>query len=967
MGCETKLTECAQAGIRKVWYKWGFFVGRKPKTVIVSSMAVVLLCCLRLILIPVVGDLPSEERQEYLFTPQDSRGFEDMLAYDETWGAGSSGTQIYITTKTEGGNVLTSAVLTEIGRFADLINKVAATSYGDEVFDKAYTREDLCYPASARPYCPYINDPLELFVTADGNYNFDFTDEEIASIVQSGVGIDDTLFPPGRSLATDMMYGGRTYDADGTLVKAEAVRLNYYLQEGSEEVENLITAWEEELNYLVGPEWTVDPPSTTGSATNGSVTWSSDTVVCYPETSGAIGRELSNNIGGDIPIFIGGIWTLIAYTVFVLVSPKNPVSSRGMLLIAGLTSTGMAIACSFGLASLFVENNVVVNVLPFVILGIGVDDMFVLAHALSEVSVDLPVAERIAEAMGHAGASITVTSLTDIIAFGLGATTVLPGLGAFCVFAVFGVLGDFLLQVSFFAGFMALDARREKSGSHDCFPCNPCKASLPGCCKRYYTLQQLNQMYYVPFLRKPVVKALLLSTIVGFCGFMGWAASNLQQDFSQEWFVNTDAQLTQSFEVRDEYFTTTGGPQLSISTPPSTSFDYTSIASQQQLLELATAVDGNEYIVADSYEGWYELLRAYLHECVPVNATAAAYTAMPDYCSAGTDDAKFMVTADGTTVAGVGETLADCYIPPAYLYEYLAEYVQTDDYGNTMTDDFVWVSDACGWEAVKADGPCSTAEAAEGLTATRMSAFFVALPTSSDAVDAMFSIRADVDAVGAGDTYAYTSAFVFFEQFAVIVVEAFTNLGLSALACFFLVLLTVSSIRAALMVLLCVVMVDVDILGLMWLWGLTIDSVTLINLVLAIGLVVDYSAHVAHAFVIAKGTKQERADEAIGNMGSAVFHGAMSTFAAVVILSASTSYIYRVFFVQFFGICMFGMLHGLVFLPVLLSLVGPPEINVDGSGESSTKGKITAAESSSGDVASAATPSTEAAVNMQMA
>ena len=41
--------------------------------------------------------------------------------------------------------------------------------------------------------------------------------------------------------------------------------------------------------------------------------------------------------------------------------------------------------------------------------------------------------------------------------------------------------------------------------------------------------------------------------------------------------------------------------------------------------------------------------------------------------------------------------------------------------------------------------------------------------------------------------------------------------------------------------------------------------------------------------------------------------------------------IFQVFFAQFFGICVFGMAHGLLFLPVLLSLVGPAEINVEDS------------------------------------
>ena len=59
-------------------------------------------------------------------------------------------------------------------------------------------------------------------------------------------------------------------------------------------------------------------------------------------------------------------------------------------------------------------------------------------------------------------------------------------------------------------------------------------------------------------------------------------------------------------------------------------------------------------------------------------------------------------------------------------------------------------------------------------------------------------------------------------------------------------------------------------------------QVSIINLVLAVGLAVDYSAHVAHAFMITPGTRQQRVDVAIEEMGTAVIHGAFSTFLAVV-------------------------------------------------------------------------------------
>ena len=59
--------------------------------------------------------------------------------------------------------------------------------------------------------------------------------------------------------------------------------------------------------------------------------------------------------------------------------------------------------------------------------GIGVDDMFVIVESykrLTPKQQELPVEERIALTLRHAGVSITVTSITDIVAFGIGASTV---------------------------------------------------------------------------------------------------------------------------------------------------------------------------------------------------------------------------------------------------------------------------------------------------------------------------------------------------------------------------------------------------------------------------------------------------------------------------------------------------------------------------------------------------------------
>ena len=112
-------------------------------------------------------------------------------------------------------------------------------------------------------------------------------------------------------------------------------------------------------------------------------------------------------------------------------------------------------------------------------------------------------------------------------------------------------------------------------------------------------------------------------------------------------------------------------------------------------------------------------------------------------------------------------------------------------------------------------------------------------------------------------------------------------------------------------------------------WGLTIDVVTSIQLIIAIGLTVDYSAHIAHAFLSSrKGGRKERAQDALVKIGPAVFHGGFSTFLAFVALAGSNSYVFLSFFKVLFLVVIFGLYHGLAFLPVLLSLVGPKPYGV---------------------------------------
>lgn len=67
-------------------------------------------------------------------------------------------------------------------------------------------------------------------------------------------------------------------------------------------------------------------------------------------------------------------------------------------------------------------------------------------------------------------------------------------------------------------------------------------------------------------------------------------------------------------------------------------------------------------------------------------------------------------------------------------------------------------------------------------------------------------------------------------------------------------------------------------------------------MVLAVGLCVDFAAHVGHIFLTFDGSRQERAIKTVKYIGTATFNGAFSTFLAVSLLGISDAYIFQTFF-----------------------------------------------------------------------
>jgi len=87
---------------------------------------------------------------------------------------------------------------------------------------------------------------------------------------------------------------------------------------------------------------------------------------------------------------------------------------------------------------------------------------------------------------------------------------------------------------------------------------------------------------------------------------------------------------------------------------------------------------------------------------------------------------------------------------------------------------------------------------------------------------------------------------------------------------------------------------------------------------------------------------------ALTTIGPAVFNGGFTTFLAVVLLGASQSQVFITFFKVFFLTVTFGQFHGLVLLPVLLTIFGPLHTDPSSISNSSVMGSTVSPASSSG-------------------
>ncbi|OAE25593.1 hypothetical protein AXG93_2982s1140 [Marchantia polymorpha subsp. ruderalis] len=582
----------------------------------------------------------------------------------------------------------------------------------------------------------------------------------------------------------------------------------------------------------------------------------------------SIKAELERESTADVGTIAVSYLVMFVYISFILGDWVSPwyVTSKTMLGLAGVGIVALCVLGSIGLFSYFHVKStlIIVEVIPFLVLAVGVDNMCILVHAVKrQANKDESVETRVGRALAEVGPSITLASLSEVLAFTVGIFTPMPACRVFSMFAAVAVLLDYLLQVTAFVALLTYDLKRAESGRVDCFPCiavtaesNDVQAHEPGVLVKYM------KDVHAPVLNLPAVKALVVALFTGLF-----------------------------------------------------------LASIVLVPNLVPGLDQRVALPRDSY---LQVSRAAL---VP----DTSFIARP--AASWLDDFLVWMSPDAF---GCCRTFPDAsYCPPDDQCFLRADLLEGRPTTEQFREKLPWFLEALPSAdcAKGGHGAYSTSLDLNGyedgvIKASEFRSYHTPLNKQTDYVDALRAAKDFTNRMSKSlgiEIFPYSVFYMFFEQYLDIWKTTGISLLLALAAVFFVNVFITTSVWTSCIVILTIAMIVIDLMGVMALWNIQLNAVSVVNLVMSIGIAVEFCVHITHSFAVSSGTRSERASKSLSTMGASVFSGiTLTKFAGVLVLYFAKSEIFEVYYFRMYlALVILGALHGLIFLPVLLSLCGP--------------------------------------------
>ena len=422
-------------GLELLFQKLAEKVGNWPKVTIAISFLIAA------VLTTGMHKYKMEKRSDRLFIPKESRSISDLDKAAAYFPMKFRAEEIVLTYSNQS-NVLTSTLFKKLLELDRAVANLPNT-------------KDLCvqYKINLTSRCSTLN-VLELF-----NYSASKM-RNVGSFMQS-VYKNETVFMTNGKLAKlnfPEMFGRINLNSNGDFVSAKSVRIVYFMKyHTTDSIYDEVMKWEDSyIKYLKNQQGILEKQG----------------IKLYFYAYRSLDDSISESALNDMQLIIVAFVLMVLFCVLMNVRFRKPVNGHVLLTMAGILTVFLGIGASFGLVMYTNTPFIgIVAVLPFMVLGVGIDDMFILVDTLDQRQPHLQGTVRLVATLSSAGSSILMTTLTDLIAFAISTVTDFRGIEYFCLYSALAITFVFILMVTFFLAFMKLDINRVENWKNDVIPC----------------------------------------------------------------------------------------------------------------------------------------------------------------------------------------------------------------------------------------------------------------------------------------------------------------------------------------------------------------------------------------------------------------------------------------------------------------------------------------------------------------
>ena len=634
----------------------------------------------------------------------------------------------------------------------------------------------------------------------------------------------------------------------------------------------------------------------------------------------SVSDELEIESAQNVVVVVISYLAMFIYISMMMGEFPSITKSRILVGLGGIFVVILSCLGAFAIVSLFGIKQTLISaeVVPFLVLAIGVDNMFFITGARDRVINSINAAkeqgkdvrnysnsEQMGIALGEVGPSITTAAIGEFLSFLVGYLTDIPALESFCLCASFAVLINYFLQMTLFVAFVSLDDKRVDANRYDIVPCFKKTVGRSEHYEGKKCLQNFAITYYEFLMKTPVVCTVLV-IYIGMTVFSVYSIFNFPLGLNQQTTVTQNGDLFNYFKTQEKYVDV-GSPGYLVFY----NIDYNNAENLALIDKMSDHLSTLSTVQPPVYS-WYKDFQKFMdpyykdkcNKNLDVLKTQPLAYQVREFLKIKTDDP--CCKEDGMcgepylndlAFNDKGEIEASRFrfqhIPLVNQSVYVNAVLQTNAVARTYRDNFTLM---------------------EGRNKTQN---FV-----------LNGKTVDINTV-----FPYSLFYVYYDQYLFIRGISVQNLLIGFATIFLAVQLVMNLKGAALTVLFCFSCV-LHLIGVLYLlnfipdYTVELNAISVVNIVVALGLSVEFCAHIIIFYMKSPKSNSltpnvDHIKYSLKNVGVSVLVGIMTTkVIGVFVLLFAPSKVFQIYYFRmYFFLIVVGFFHGFMLLPIFLTYV----------------------------------------------